>query len=287
MSRRKTVSIPSAAELPDYLGFGVLDRNSVVQSDAGVSANYVQGEEVVYEIMSEKSQCQISEYFQGEWIGESRDRVLEQAFLRHFSACSPFEHPRFGELYNQLTAGRNISVIFPQRPQAVYFPAGLIFSVRLPLVKGRNRKAWSAFRESIKLSPESKLLQFGKENKGVLFRLSAAGEVSHEDILVGACTAMLINVARVVDLIWESGVVLPEKEYRLTVMDGPQARLGSLPIFLGDPARGFTTYSFVPLPHKSFNADVIESAFLDQSHKFLDSLANRQVDASAGRPGRP
>jgi len=129
-------------ELPSHIGFGVLDASTTRiehSEDEGegtiLKASYVtrQGE-TVYRTRLGKESCDVEELFEGEVIQRTKDSTLEEAFTQNFSCLD--RNPRFRKMIDRMTGSKNIALVRPRRDgfRVMFFPAGLILVLRLPVV---------------------------------------------------------------------------------------------------------------------------------------------------------
>lgn len=257
-------------ELPPYLGLGVLDAGSVSTKAGKTTAAYMLGDEVVYRVMMSEKCSEVTEYFDREELGRSREATLRNAFLQYMMSFPPYENPRFERLYRQITEDRNIYLQFASEPQAIYFPAGYIFSLKQPIVSS-NRAKWNALKKKLAREKDDGVVQLEGEKKSVILRLLDSGKVTVEDVDIGECSAILLNLAAATDLFWQSGVVPDEKEYRLIATDCYANLPGNMRFYLGEPARGFVTFSILGIDDiDAFDGmDNVIDLFADQSRQFL------------------
>jgi hypothetical protein len=81
-----------------------------------------------------------------------------------------------------------------------------------------------------------------------------------------------MNLGNAADMIWESGVVPSEKEYRLTIMNIPESYPGGLIVNLGDPTRGFLTFSACVIDNMKTTLEQLSDKFTALSIQLLFSL---------------
>ena len=256
-------------ELPKYLGFGTLDRKSVVTQSGKTTANYISGKEVVYQVTVGKNSARLIEFFNDEEFARSGHTNLERAFLHHMMSLPPHRHDRFQQLYHQLTDNRNVFVQFGSQPLHIFFPAGYIFNLCQPIVAA-NQTAWEAFRRRIKRS--SRFLRFEGENKGVILRLHISGKITAEDVRVAKCAALLLNLVQAVDLLWQNGVVPVEREYPLVVTDNVDPSPANPSIFLGDLQRDILTFAVIVNENSELSMDQIVANFDKGSIQLLKKM---------------
>lgn len=258
-------------ELPSYLGLGTLIAGSVSRQSGQITADYANDDEIVYRVSLSDTNCRIIEFFDGQQIGTTVDSTLKNAFIRHMMSLTPYANPRFEKIYHQICDGRNIYVRFPQRPDKIFFPAGYIFALRQPVVSSNDSQI-QAIKAQIRQMDKTSLLKAEDEHPAILLRLMQSGEVHREEIKVVDFSTLLLHLTSAVDWLWQSRLVPPEKEYRLTILDLAEILPGNLPIYIGDSARGFVTFSVVTTDALKTSMNEITEAFYNLSLNFLESL---------------
>jgi len=258
--------------LPHYLGLGTLDPSSKYVANGMVKAKYKSGAETVYEVSVSAQRSEIVEYFEGKELGRSIGQGLGQAFFYHMMGIPIGDHPRLQELFAEITTGRNINIITSPKRKFALYPGGIIFVLHLP-INASNRATWEAFTgwqddlgNTDPLRPES-------IHDGHILKLSSRGEVLVESVTIAEYSTLLIRLKPAIDLIMESGLVLPDKENRLTVMPFQESTAGQLRIYPGDEARGFLTFSVLPLSQAKLAEHGLVELFREASLEFLSNLA--------------
>ncbi len=260
-------------EIPGYLGFGMLDPHSVRCEDDKVLFEYWVGKDLVYEIILREDSCMIVEHFEGENAGMSQYKTLEEAFTYHLISIPLHKNKRFISLCKRITKNRNIYVQLTGEGgrQSVYYPAGYLFVLRQPIATC-NQAAWDALKEKIKNEDQDFPLQLSGESNGVMLRLLKSGKVDVENIIVGDCGAMLLDLEDAVNLIWESGVVPDEKEYRLSVMEISQSVANGIQICPGAPGSKISAFSVCITDNMKMSVDQLRAIFADQTRNFHMNL---------------
>jgi len=261
-----------ADALPPYLGLGILDPSSTYERNGKVKAKYKSGTETIYDVTVSAQRSEIVEYFQGKELSRSFGQGLGQAFFYHMMGLPIEDHPRLQELFAEIIAGRNIHVICNPKKKFVMYPAGICFMLNLP-VASSNRATWEAFTgwqddldDTDPLRPES-------IHGGHILKLSSRGDVLTESVTIAKYSTLLIRLKPAVDLIVESGLVLPEKENRLAVMAFQESTAGQLKIYPGDEDRGFLTFSVLPLSQAKLAEHGLVELFREASLEMLSFSA--------------
>jgi hypothetical protein len=266
-----TETKPSARDLPPYLGLGVLDIASILEAEGKVTANYLYGSEVLYQVILQDGGCRIIEYLNQKELGQTLGATLRDAFLRQVMAFPPYRHRRFETLYHQLVDQRNIDVRFARQTLSACYPAGYLFALRQPIVAG-NRAAWEALKDRLTQQGNPGLLQYKGEHQAVIFRLDASKYVRTEEIVLAVYTTELRNVVAATNLCYEAGIVPVEKEYRLQVYDMSEAMPGSLPVYLGAKGSDVLTYAVFDREGVGVTMEQATEQFKSTSKQLLVSL---------------
>jgi hypothetical protein len=224
-----------------YLGFGILEKESASEAEGTVHAQYFATGEVTCEVEWRDGICRLDSHCDGQMVASSYGRDLQQAFYQRFSYLL-HEGDRDQQLYRflrrVLKAGKNTYFHVPTRAtcHSLFFPAGLIFSLRQPLT-GANRQAWELLRPRL-LSPDAaRPLRVDYEGRGSITRYLTDGRHTREEIGLIDLNVLLVDVVETVSLLAESGLSLPGKEYRLEV-GMPRSRL----LHPGESERGYTAF---------------------------------------------
>ena len=258
-------------ELPDYLGHGILDSDSVERSRDKVSAVYKFENEVVYQVSISEKDFQIVELLDGLVIATTIERVsFRETFFHHLASQPPYQSKRFERLYHRLAENRNIIVRFAPEPRFLYYPAGYLFSLRQPIVYS-NKSIVERFAESLIDGSEHSNLKLDSIRKGVILRLQQNGEVTVEQIQIADFGSTLHRLASSVDLVWQSGMVPKEKEYPLMVLDSSLNAAGNISIYLGDISHGFVTFSVIVTEGTDLDLEQVQNNFQDSSLQLLKS----------------
>ena len=135
--------------LPPCIGFGVLDdsrtRIEYPEDKNGgpiLNASYLSYEgELVYKVRLKNESCYVEELFEGRVVGMTTSPTLQKAFFQKFLCIG--ENPRFQQMIDRITKDKNVAFVRPGRDgfRTLFFPAGLIFVLRLP-VSGTGRSSW-------------------------------------------------------------------------------------------------------------------------------------------------
>jgi hypothetical protein len=157
----------------------------------------------------------------------------------------------------------------------VMYPAGFGFGLRLP-VTSSNRATWEAFSGWLEDCGDAAPLKPETTQEGHILKLSAEGNVLVESVTIADCSTLLINLKDAVDLIMESGLILSEKEHRLTILPIQELAAGRLTVYPGDEDRGFVTFSVLPLTQAKLAEHGLEGLLREGSLQLLSNLPGNQ-----------
>ena len=262
--------------LPDYLGLGVLDSNSVEISPDKLVADYKLESEVIYRVSISDQNFKIVELLDGLVIATTSEHVsLQETFFHHLISQPPYQSKRFERLFHRLADNRNINVRFALKPQFLYYPSGYLFSLRQPIINSNKAIVNRLAKPLIDVSDQSNP-KLSSIRDGVILRLQQTGEVAVEPIQVADFSSTLDQLVISVDSIWQSGMVPKEKEYQLTVLDSSMASAGNISIYLGDISRGFITFSVIVTEGADLDLEQVQNNFRDSSFQLLENLKNRK-----------
>lgn len=261
---------PNLNDFPDYLVFGTLDKESVKVRKDKISAEYRDRGNVVYRVNWGKDGCQLESLFEGKKILTAYGLDLKEAFVQYMASIitNPNKDPHFTRIVHKAISGKNVHFEVPTGEILAVYPAGFIFVLRQPIVES-NREAWENFRCKFDSDNELPPLKLKDERPGTILRLSEEGNVSIEEIDLVDFSCVLRSLVEAVQVIWESGIIPPQKEYRLAVVDASHSMTGTVSVHRGDSKQGVST--FVVLPVDRGSPDLKESIdiFTERSRVLL------------------
>lgn len=181
-------------ELPEYLGFGRLDFESVDMSNHKVIAEYRTDNDLVYEVELSNNKCRISESFHGEKISITNHVSLEKAFLHHCMSTFRTPHRRLDDISRRLSAVGNVILgISTTSPHCFFYPAGILFTVRVPLIS-QSKNEWRPppFVDEV----EDRVIEgaFDGVREGLMGFLRTNGDVDIQEIRFLQFTAKLAEI---------------------------------------------------------------------------------------------
>jgi hypothetical protein len=259
---------PLSESLPEYLGMGILDAHSVELGPDTLTARYTVDGDLLCRVSISDQHVQIEEFLDGKSLATTQSVSLQDAFFHHLMTQRPYDNRRYERLYHRLTDGRNVVVRYAGESAYLYYPAGYIFTLRQPVVSG-NQAILARVARSATGGTDQTRLKLDKVRDGVVLRLLENGEVTAETVRVADFTAILLRVVEAADRLWQSGIVPPEKEYALAVMDSSLNAAGNLTVRLGDTARGIAAYSVVVTEGTDWTTEKLQNDFGAAAPPFL------------------
>jgi hypothetical protein len=239
-----TEEAESIYKLPEYLGLGILNHNSIVRTEECVTANYTLGLDVVYSLEWTQAGCKLKEFYQGNSIASAFHENLNMAFfniLKH-PEMKFYLYPPFLQLINYVKGAGNIFFAYPDMNRAyLYYPAGFIFILRQPIVDC-NHDAWVRFQNDMERNAAIFPLQIDAHHSGAIYRLMDDGMVIREDTTIIYMSCLLRDFIESVELCEQSGLIPTEKEYRMIITDAPN-KSHPLCMYAGDPSRSIQAFA--------------------------------------------
>jgi hypothetical protein len=177
------------------------------------------------------------------------DGVMKHAVIQSFlGRPEPTEDPRFVDLCRRVVDSGNVSFQFPRSfrrgsPGCLYHPAGLLFSLSLPIV-WENRPAWDGFH-ILTMKRDSHSLDLFAYSPGAIISLMPDGELHVEEIEIAQFTAPLCQVVDACRTIAERRLIAPNQTHRMTVADASVAAPGGLQVYQGHEVGGPALFATV------------------------------------------
>ena len=232
---------------PSCIGFGTLDASRTriehpedKNGEPILNVSYITSKgELVYEVRLEKESCYVEEFFEGRVIGGTKSTTLEMAFFRHFLWWG--SNPRFRKMLERITKDKNVALVRPGRDgfRSVYFPEGLIFILRLPVVP------YDRITETEpKLRDISSHVRIDGVYEGKIIT-AGQGRLTNYFARFVDFVATLWNFEETVDLIFERGLVPQYPEMGLFILDPADAAPGSFKVYLGEEGTRMEAYGLL------------------------------------------
>lgn len=152
----KEKDIITSGRVPEYLGFGQLDRQSFKQKNGKLFADYRLDDHLVHHIEADEKGVYIQDRFDDMILGQTTGKDLTSSFGQGFRSVNFQEDPRFDHIIRQAIHNGEVFVDYPDLHAAnnssILVPEGLAFELRLVIKPGTekdhpqlNRAGVSAF----------------------------------------------------------------------------------------------------------------------------------------------
>jgi len=212
---------PTPGDLPEYLGFGLLDQDSVRSENGWLTATYSDEYDVVYEVRWNANGCLLKSYWRGNEVGRAGGPDLRKAFFYSWLGADDksWVDPRFVDLFNEIIRTGNVYVLFP-RPEWVFYPSGLLFTLRQPIPEG-SLPAWEAFKRTLEAEgARQPRLTLYQEAPGSVLHMLEGGDSWREPVLVADLVVPLARLPQAVRACVDGGIVPRGLHHRLLVLAG-------------------------------------------------------------------
>jgi hypothetical protein len=238
----------SGRELPAYLGYGILDENSVRFANEVITADYVLSGDgtVVHKVIWDKNRCELQTHLHGESYGTSWYPDLHKAltydfFSRHFDSDKVYDY-----LTKRTCDAGNIYVqkfkpASKDEKRIVYYPAGILLSFNLPLPE--KDELYMSFLESIKGSH----ISLFREKSSHLLLLDVHEQVTMHPITVAEFIVPLAYMTDAAETFTKSGLIRPCKILRMMVDESYKTQSSFMQTFTGDDVNPYFAYCFKEL----------------------------------------
>jgi hypothetical protein len=212
---------PLINQMPDRLGFGKLSGSSICSGKEEVFAEYhasdLGEDDLAYTLWLSLQTCRLEEYCAGESLGVSEGATLAAAFCGLPGLLAPLEHPRLsGMMVRLLRSGLNLHFHLPFETTAISYPAGLIFSLHLPLTR-TNHRAWERLQEEDARTAHRGRLQFVDRAQGRFNSRLPRQKKYPRPLEEVELAAWMIDLEATCRYLAEGDVLLPQGELPLRI----------------------------------------------------------------------
>lgn len=254
-----------ANDLPSCLGLGRLESNTVQMTEDGLTASYFHESDLLYQVQLKPRQTWLKEFYQKQVSSQTIGGSLQETFLRHFASIETYQDLRFRDVFQPMMAQGNIFINLPSKFSMIFYPAGLILGLRIPVDLVRM-KEWSRIKKKLEAKDSVKI---ESDKWGYLFYLTEDGEVKGDQVFVLEFSAMLFNIKDAVQQLIKTGMIGKTKERRMVMTESTQLGEDAFSIYLGDRSKGILTYTFLAMPPKA-KPETIAKQFYNDSVQFLE-----------------
>ncbi len=204
-------------EFPDYLGYGIADKESFREEDGKYLQDYLlHGKKVLTASLTD-DRAEIEEHWEGTNLGYTTYPTLAKAVCVHYNFMDQSQSPIHEFWAHSLSKLGNIYVEYLKDGigKPIFFPAVYMMTVRIPVTEHN--------RESAQIFLEDPLLKFlGYRFYPTKFIISKdEGGTSQRSIYLLEVTAPLAFIHDVCSIALSYNVILKERIHRAFVMAGP------------------------------------------------------------------
>ncbi len=139
----KEKDIITNGRLPEYLGFGRLDRQSFKQKNGKLLADYRLDNHLVHHIEADEKSVYIQDRFDDMILGQTTGKDLTSSFGQGFRSVNFQKDPRFDHIIRKAIHNGEVFVDYPDLRAAnnnsILVPEGLAFELRLIIKPGSEK----------------------------------------------------------------------------------------------------------------------------------------------------
>ena len=236
----------SGRELPSYLGYGILDENSIKFENEVITADYILDCDgtVVHKVVWDRNRCELQTQLHGESYGTSWCPDLHKALTYDFFSRR-FDDDKIYDYLTKRTCDAGNIYVQKFKPAGkddkhiVYYPAGLLLSFSLPLPE--KDEVYTSFLNFIKQGSPVSLF---REKVAYLLLMDVHEQVTMHPITVAEFIVPLAYMIRAAGIFAKSGLIRPCKILRLMVDESYKTQTSLMQTFLGDETNPYFAYCF-------------------------------------------
>jgi len=139
----KEQDIITNGRVPEYLGFGRLDRQSFRQKNGKLFADYRLDNHLVHHIEADEKGVYIRDCFDDMVLGQTSGKDLTSSFGQGFRSVNFQEDPRFDHIIRQAIHEGEVFLDYPDlraaNSSSILVPEGLAFELRLIIKPGTEK----------------------------------------------------------------------------------------------------------------------------------------------------
>jgi hypothetical protein len=248
-------------QLPESMGYGFIDKQSIVETDNQLTANYVSqiSQKLVHAVTWDNAGCQLETFnSNGTRSRLTFNRSLQKALLYDAINWDLGKDPLYLEASNAITLLGNILVMYPGKTDLNYYPAGKLMTFILPVKK--LDEAYLSFKEGL---IGNKLAGLFQEQKG--HYIAFKKELTIQNLYLVSFIVSMAQIHAAAKYFANSGIIGPDKPDRLIIDDCDSMRTKHMRVFNTKEGDGYYALLFQELTKQNYS-NVMES-FL----KFLSS----------------
>jgi hypothetical protein len=226
-------------DLPDHLAFAWLDRASVTRTRATTRARYRSNGGTEYEVMVGGHRSTLVEYWEGREVGHWTEPTLRRAFFMALSRWGEHPSPEFAELCRRVRMAYGLAMVSWGR--YLYFPSGLVFTVRVPLPKGVGERLDAL----VEATAADRTFVVHTRFRAALLVLRRTGAIETEELEAADLVVNLLNLEPTLERLRDAGLIHALQRYRPVVMNGPPEQR----VHVGPGVRDEGVAAFTLLPY--------------------------------------
>ena len=241
-------------QLPDSMGYGFIDPQSIVETDNQLTANYVSqiSQKLVHKVTWSLKSCKIETFNSNGSRGRiTVNQSLEKALLFDAMTWDLGKDPLYLEASNAITSLGNILVMYPGRTELNYYPAGKLMLFILPVKK--LDEAYLRFKQGL---IDNKLAGLFMEQKGHYIEFKK--ELTVQNLYLVSFIVSMAQIHAAAKYFANAGIIGASKAERLIIDDSDSMRTRQMRIFATNEGDGYYALLFQELTRQNYN-NVIES----------------------------
>ena len=243
-------------QLPESMGYGFIDKQSIVETDNQLTANYISqiSQKLVHTVTWDEGGCQLETFKSNGTRGRiTVNQSLEKALLFDAITWDLGKDPLYLEASNAITSLGNILVMYPGKTELNYYPAGKLMLFILPVKKLDD--AYLSFKQGL---IDNKLAGLFMEQKG--HYIAFTKELTIQNLFLVSFIVSMAQIHTAAKYFAAAGIIGPDKPDRLIIDDSDSMRTKHMRVFTTNEGDGYYALLFKELTRQNYN-DVME-AFL-------------------------
>ncbi len=239
----------SGRALPAYLGYGILNENSVRIENEVITAEYFLDCDgsVVHKVIWDKNRCELQTHLHGESHGTSWYPDLNKALTYDF-VSRRFDTDKIFDYLTRKTCDMGNIHVDKFKPSGkdekriIYYPAGILLSFSLPLPE--KDELYTSFLESLK---QGSPINFFREKSAFLLLMDVNEQVTLHPITVAEFIVPLAYMTTAAGTFARSGLIRPSKILRMMVDESYNTQSSFMQTFSGDDINPYFAFCFKEL----------------------------------------
>jgi hypothetical protein len=241
-------------QLPDSMGYGFIDPQSIIETDNQLTANYVSqiSQKLVHKVTWSLKSCKIETFNSNGSRGRiTVNQSLEKALLFDAMTWDLGKDPLYLEASNAITLLGNILVMYPGKTELNYYPAGKLMLFILPVKKLDD--AYLRFKQGL---IGNKLAGLFQEQKGHYIEFKT--ELTIQNLYLVSFIVSMAQIHAAAKYFAAAGIIGSDKPDRLIIDDCDSMRTKHMRVFNTKEGDGYYALLFNELTRQNYN-NIIES----------------------------